>query len=439
MSVVATRGLERTLPDSRRKSSGDRLLCLWLFVVGLSSMVDVPIMGRVMGPDILCAVGLLAVMMGRGGTKYDHDAKLFFVMVALWLFGALLTDMIRGTSMDDLVRGWSKIFFFTISFAYLYLATKRKLHLLIWYLLGLNVGALATLLISPDEFFFDYPWKFGYGPPATAFTIVCISTPFFARIVGPWGQVAVTMAAAAVNLAGESRSVFALLLGVAGIVVLGAVFARIFRGRPIPKMFFAVTVLGGLFFYQGVVAIYETAATSGILGPEALEKYENQTQGGMGLLLGGRAESLVSTQAIADSPIIGHGSWAKDYSYVALFIEALEKRGGPLTTEYSSSGLIPSHSFLLGSWVEHGIFGGLFWIYIFVLCLRSLYSLFRIPSAPRPLVTFVILTLMWDVLFSPFAAQQRFIVPVELCFVFWAIRNEQTTAPPRRQGTGEVA
>jgi hypothetical protein len=438
MSVLATKGLEGALREGRRKGSGDPLVGLWLFLVGLSSLIDVPIMGRVMGPDVLCAVGLLAVIVGRGGTRYGKDAKLFFVMVALWFFGALLTDMIRGTSMDDLVRGWSKIFFFTISFAYLYLATKGKINLLIWYFLGLNAGAMAQLWIAPDEFFYDYPWKFGYGPPATAFMIVCISTPFVARVVGPWGQAAATIVAAAANLAGESRSVFAILLGVACIVVLGALFARVLRGRPLPKRLFAITVLGGFFFYQGVVTIYETAATSGILGPEALEKYENQTQGGTGLLLGGRAESLVSTQAIADSPIIGHGSWARDYSYVALFIEALEKRGAPLTTEYSNSGLIPSHSFLLGSWVEHGIFGGLFWIYVFVLCCRSLYSLFHIPSALRPLVAFVIFSFMWDVLFSPFAAGQRFTVPMELCFVLWAIRNEQTAALPRRRDAGKT-
>lgn len=438
MSVVATRGFERELPKSYRKGSGDLLLGIWLFVVGLSVVVDVSIMGRVMGPDILCSVGLLAVMIGRGGAKFGNDAKLFFLMVTLWFGGAFVTDLIQGTSADDLVRGWSKILFFSITFAYLYLTTKGKLHLLIWYFLGLNVGALATLLIAPDDFFFDYPWKFGYGPPATAFMMFCISTRFFMRFAGPWGQVAATIFVAALNLAGNSRAVFALLLAVAGIVALGAFFTRVLRGRRLPKMLFALTLLGSFFFYEGVVAIYETAATSGILGPDALEKYENQTQSGMGVLLGGRAESLVSTQAIADSPIIGHGSWAKNYSYVALYIDALEKRGVPIIGEPYHTGLIPSHSFLLGSWVEHGIFGGLFWIYIFALCGRSLYSLFHIPSGPRPLVTFVILTLMWDVLFSPFGAQQRFVVPVELCFVLWAIRNERTRALPSRQDKGET-
>lgn len=427
MSVAAAREFGQAQQATRPRGYGDLLPGLWLFVVGASIAVDVPIMGRLLGPDILCSVGLIALMLGRNSEAFGKETRLFFLMVGLWFFGLVITDLIRGTAVDDLARGWSKIVFFTIAFAYLYLATRGRLSRIIWFFLGLNAGELATLLIAPDDFFDAEPWKFGYGPPVTAFLMFCISTPFFARIAGWWGQAAATMLLAVTNLAGNSRAVFGLLFTVAAITVLAPLLNRLMRGRPLPKALFAVTMVSSIFFYQGVAAIYETAASSGILGREAREKYEMQTEGGAGLLLGGRAESLVSTQAIADSPIIGHGSWAKDYSYIALYVEALEKRGVPIIGDpYGGGGLIPSHSFLLGAWVEGGILGGLFWIYILTLCVRSLYSLFHIPSGPRPLVTLVILTLMWDVLFSPFGAQQRVIVPAELCFVLWAIRNERT-------------
>src|SRR5262249_49457743 len=147
-------------------------------------------------------------------------------------------------------------------------------------------------------------------------------------------------------------------------------------------------------------------------------------------------ESLVSTQAIADAPIIGHGSWAKDFDYVTLYVRALEERGVTIVGNPFRSALIPSHSFLFGSWVEAGILGGLFWIYILAICVRSLYSLLHIPPWSRPLVTFVTLSLIWDVLFSPFGAHERFLVPASLCMVLWAIRNQHSKTSFQRRMAG---
>jgi O-antigen ligase len=236
----------------------------------------------------------------------------------------------------------------------------------------------------------------------------------------------------------NSRAVFAILLAVAAIVALGEFFRILLRGRPIPKLLFMFTLLGCGIFYEGVVAIYTTAASSGMLGTEAREKFELQTEGGLGVLLGGRSELLVSTQAIADSPIIGHGSWAKDYEYVARYVWALEERGAAIVGDPFHNALIPSHSFLFGSWVEAGILGGAVWIYILAICGRSLYSLFDSPAWSRPLITFVTLSLMWDVLFSPFGATERFFVPAALCIVLWTIRNEYSKTSFQRRKAGRA-
>lgn len=438
MSTMITRGSVRRLPEvGQRKSS--RLALVWLFVVGASVVLDVSVMGRLMGPDILCSIGLVVLLQMRRLGDFGKEAKLFFLMVGLWFFGAVVTDLIRGTAIEDIARGWSKIIFLTIAFAYVYLATEGKLFYIISFLLGLNAGALVTLLIAPDEFYLAAPWKFGYGPPITFLMMVCISTPFFRRMVGSWGQIASVFLLAVLNLAKDSRSVFAILFAVACIAALGEFFRLFLRGRPLPKLLFLFTLLGGVVFYQVAVTAYEMAASSGILGAEALEKYQNQTEGDAGLLLSGRPELLVSWQAIADSPIIGHGSWAKDYTYVELYLEALDKRGVPIVGDPYSSGLIPTHSFFFGSWVEAGIFGGLFWIYVMAVCGRSLYSLFHIPYWSRPFVAFILLSLIWDVLFSPFGAQERFTVPAEFCIVLWAIRNEHSKSSFRLSNAGEAA
>src|SRR5258708_26380885 len=110
MSIMTARASVRLLSQARQRGFGVSR-GLWLFVVGASVAVDVPIMGRVMGPDILCTIGLLVLLTGQGVRNFRKEATLFFVMLGLWLFGAVITDLIRGTAVEDIVRGWSKIVF----------------------------------------------------------------------------------------------------------------------------------------------------------------------------------------------------------------------------------------------------------------------------------------------------------------------------------------
>jgi len=168
---------------------------------------------------------------------------------------------------------------------------------------------------------------------------------------------------------------------------------------------FLCVVLGGGAYLT--LAVYEKAVLSGMLGEEALLKYRMQS-GSYGILLGGRAELLVSSRAIMDSPIIGHGSWAKNRYYAELLFVlkhqlGYEVHGGPM------SDLIPTHSHLMGAWVEAGILGPGFWVASLVLSWRALLLLLRTKNRLAPLLVFFAALLIWDILFSPYGAQRRFI------------------------------
>jgi hypothetical protein len=71
--------------------------------------------------------------------------------------------------------------------------------------------------------------------------------------------------------------------------------------------------------------------------------------------------------------------------------------------------LIPTHSHLLGAWVEAGILGAVFWMWVFVLALRSLAVSFRYSDRLIPLIVFIAFFLIWDVFFSPYGAERRFV------------------------------
>ena len=167
-----------------------------------------------------------------------------------------------------------------------------------------------------------------------------------------------------------------------------------------------------------------TPSTSLLLKPAA----------GGGLLLGGRGEILVSGQASLDSPLLGHGSWARDPIYAAILAEKRAELGykeldggaGP------RDDLIPSHSYIFGAWVEAGIAGAVFWLFVLGFTIRTLLKV----SGSEPLLAlfaFVGFTQLWDILFSPLGVLTRSTCPYFLAAMV-ALRTFQSSQSDLGEG-----
>ena len=180
--------------------------------------------------------------------------------------------------------------------------------------------------------------------------------------------------------------------------------------------------------------IYSGLASSGFLGAEARDKYQVQSQNDLGLLFGGRNEMLTSIKAVEDSPIIGHGSWAQDRSYVMYEVMSLRSHGMPSNSSDFVSDLIPSHSYLMGAWVEGGLAGAVFWSYCLILCIYALFSLLVVDSAVVPFVAFSLVDFVWNILFSPFGAEVRFLVAGQIGILFWVLITRATALTRGVQG-----
>jgi O-antigen ligase len=229
-----------------------------------------------------------------------------------------------------------------------------------------------------------------------------------------------------VNIASGSRNRGGVCLAVASYLILTSFLRRKGNGNLKVKATSVVIIAVGIVL-SGVVVFwsYQYTASAGILGENAKDHLAKQSSGEYGLLLGGRRELLGSLPAIYDSPILGHGSWAKDPSYVIIEFEALAALGYENATDGEDQlydeGYIPTHSFILGAWVEAGIVGALFWGWVFVLTARSLTHLFPSHLVLLPIGAFCAFSLLWDILFSFYGGQMCFIetfyiVMVMTCF-----------------------
>jgi hypothetical protein len=163
---------------------------------------------------------------------------------------------------------------------------------------------------------------------------------------------------------------------------------------------------------------YSQLAQHGYLGPAAAKKYAAQDQGQFGVITRGRPEIFISTQAVLDSPVVGHGSWAKDPRYVQL----LRARGFQLSPGLVQQPLIPTHSYIMGAWVDGGILGVPIWLWVFALAVRALFVAYRSNHPLVPLASFASLSLLWDIVFSPYGGSSRLVVPFYVLLLVALVR-----------------
>ena len=97
--------------------------------------------------------------------------------------------------------------------------------------------------------------------------------------------------------------------------------------------------------------------------------------------------------------------------------------------------LIPTHSFLFGAWVNSGLLGAVFWFWITAFCTKLLLVMYKTKDPLTPVVAFVGINMLWNILFSPFGAETRIYTAysiVLLMFMYGRLFIKQ--APPVPQG-----
>ena len=231
----------------------------------------------------------------------------------------------------------------------------------------------------------------------------------------------------------SGRSAALCALGTVAILLIGGKKRETIRRRLCSKfrLWCCIAVVGVFCMHT----LYRVSATQGWLGEDALNKYEQQTQGDnsiKALMLGGRMDAFCGLIACVDKPIVGFGPWAEDrYGYIGEF---LDKYG---TVEDSvnyyksvewrlSHGrnmrMIPCHAYLTEFWLWYGIFGLVFWIYIIFVLIRYLKQDCWVVPQWFMWIAASIPGYFWGIFFSPWNDRVGGIVFVVACLMARAVR-----------------
>lgn len=439
-----------------------------VFLIPAVQFLEIEIVGRLFASDIMLLSLFPVLFFSKGGCLRNKDAKIYIVLGLLWLGSQVATDLILNTPFEDFARGWAKIGLYIIHFMVLYMLFYEKTNRIFYFAAGMVAGGLIDYFITPNIYAAAHPWKFGYGSFVSLFLMLMTILLFGYRKKTTW---IVILLISFLNLYMGSR-------GTAGVYFLTVVFIflvnrydfrkytgiNIHLSQLIPLFLLSLLFLSGIFlilveyplagitclfltisvylFRQsyiqdkgsiiqflnkllvfsmivvfislGFYQTYKFAAAEGLLGPEASQKLHFQT-GRYGSFVGGRSGILISLKAIADSPVIGHGSWAKDMEYVRIYNYVLDELGYNKSIE--DSALIPTHSHLFGAWVNSGFLGAVFWGWILFFLIKSLIQLTRTGKIMQPLLAFFCFGLVWSVLFSPYGAKTRFIETYQIAAI----------------------
>jgi hypothetical protein len=415
-------------------------------ILALSWAIHVTYIGELYLSDLVAALLVPFAILAwrdfpRRNSRYLRATRWLTFAAFVWWLAQAIADIVRQSSASNMMRGWANIFFFVSSLLVLRsLLSDQSDFPRFTGMLGLS-GILAYALAPPWDGFAN-AWKFGLGLPASylAVYVACRLARHSRR-----------RSAALLALLG----VIHLLLGyrsMAGICLIASALLVLPARRPPEagiqgqRLFGKAILASVLATIVGLAAVYaySWAAAQGILGSDAQSKYEIQQSSGLPVLLAGRADALISGKAIIESPLLGYGSWP-DNRELAAEAQALRQRGVALGYSPSDPELIATHSYLLGAWVDAGIFGAVFWVLVIaaiMICLgrRAVW----LSSRAAPAVAFFVTNLAWCVLFSPLGADARLAAAVSIVVVTYfafEFRNNAAAEDPMagRRGSGGAA
>jgi hypothetical protein len=409
-------------PSARARVDGSESLfpLLLTFAIPLFQFARLNFVGDLFVSDAILLVISPIVLFHNTGKAKDPRFQHALILAGIWLSLQIFTDLVRGTPSADYLRGWAKVSLSLYYLAILYKLLNGRANRIILYFVGASFGLIIGYFLVPNEASEAQPWKWGYGYGVTQLVIVFATFIAAARAPGArlWALL-LLFSIGAFNVFEGARSLG--LTCILNIKPQNTVRPR--RGGLVA----VVIILGGL-GVAGTITfqVYSSLAKSGQLGIEAQEKYNDQAQGEYGALIGGRTESVASGAAILDSPLMGHGSWAKDCKYITLISDFRRDHDYKDFGTDDDTCLIPSHSFLFGAWVESGFAGAVFWLFVLSLCFRLLLSWHQLVVRLEILYIFITVTMIWDIFFSPYGGERRFLVTFAVAAILWGIRQPST-------------
>lgn len=319
----------------------------------------------------------------------NDDIKLLLFIASIYLVNQIFQDHINHSENINLLKGIAKSILNLCIIFYIYcyanLLHRNKLSLASYYFLPIIISLTLVYFGQPNIHAIDGDWwKFGLALPVTLAGMIVTRK----YSISVYGLSLIALGWLNLILGFRSLGVFVLAGGIFSFLLL-------FGSNRIPRLLMVgFTLIATLFFYQKI--IYPTLPNKEVkkiqtqlVKQDSAKKPESEIIP-FQLLRSARPEFFSALNHISkDLPgslFIGIGTWAKQ----------------------EDGTLFKSHSHIIGDFAYYGIIGLSFWVFVLLLATKYIISILndQVKDATFSLVIYGLL--IWDVFFSPFAGDHRF-------------------------------
>ncbi|MGD0338471.1 MAG: hypothetical protein ABSB78_06755 [Bacteroidota bacterium] len=412
---------EADVPQRMEMLSDEKLgffMKAFCLILPCLNLIEFQIVGRLFLSETILTICLPLLLIRKGRMLRKPIPRTIIILGVVWLISQILTDIIRVTPFEDYSRGWAKIVFTLINFSALYIILFQKRRAIIYFAIGIAGYQVLVYFVNPSTEALGQWWKFGLGVPMVMIAVLVFQSRFIRR--KPLLPTIIMMVFAVISISMGSRSLGGACFLMGSYFFIDNVsFRSPFAIRHLSIGNKIIIGLSLVVFFFGFQYMYQNVISKAAV--DVKEKEKSQSEGDYGLFLGGRSEIISSFYAISDSPLLGHGSWAKNPKYDQMMYHFLRDAGYKPGRNFSD--LIPTHSHLWGAWVEAGILGAVFWLFIFILTFRVFLEMYKVNEPLNFLAVFVVVTLLWSIFFSPYGATARFIETFFIIVVITVLDN----------------
>lgn len=421
-----------------------------LFLFGLFSMTQISVVGSIGISELICFVSAPFVFASNYW-RFKQTGFIIIPRLALLVCGGCILSSIHNDTLFPLfLRGFASAYSLFATPVVLFVLLRNNLRGIRWIFIGLA----CSLVVNVFAFHAGYELSGYAGGVESADTSrnIMSGTLFWLQRVTSWlviplhgwylntpivysalAPVIMTIHTMITTESGRSAAITA--FGAVALILIGR--KKIKSMLWVQRHFVLLVVLGCLAAFT-LKSAYVYLGEHSFLNEKANKKFEKQSKQGTGilrLLIGGRVGFFAGLRACVDNPFWGFGPWARDekeyyreflfkygasedYDRFVLEYEAHRARGG-------LAGLMPSHSHIVGFWINYGMLGLPFWLYIFYGMIRHFrHNIAAIPQWYGYFAYYLPLNL-WHIFFSPYGNRIEDCVFVTCLMLADAVRRQK--------------
>jgi hypothetical protein len=333
---------------------------------------------------------------------YKLPLKLFFTLLTIYLISQLYSDLYSAISLPNFIKGLSRSIFLALSafFAFYILKDielgKERFRTLIYLYL---FSYVIVFLFQKNTYTIDGNnpvntiWKFGIAIPVSFFLISLSSITKNSFIL-----FVACFLVGILNLILDAR-IWGLIFLTTSFLIIFLTFVRIINIKRNIYSFLAVNFLS---ISISLIIFFTTLKFFLPLMPKAafVKNSLQLSNGGINMIKSSRPEFFAAFQPSIETFFYGHGTWTPISSIIA----------GP-------------HSHIMQAFFEYGFIASLFWVYIILIIIYLNWLEFLKPTKNNYLFYLFSFFLLWDILFSPFAGNHRFITLFYFSIIILYKRN----------------